>query len=242
MHACTIQKCHGYQNCWNWRTVFRDDLMDRTRNRSVSEGKNPQPSATAESHSTNPSATVSKARKMIIGRRKLIGSADERKLPPQRRIGKAKQNQWSDIGWLLGSGNDSLDFSETAEGKTIKPPIWQPIFRRGKTHTSERKTNLKSETHPERRRPNTNIVRNGGERDGKKLRYTAKRKPKHKSERKSNVKSKPELIRNGRGQQRRSVRTGGQGNNRTFRRRTENHPQWPKKMREKTPATARKSK
>ena len=60
-----------------------------------------------------------------------------------------------------------------------------------------------------------------------------KENQKHKSERKR--KSKPELIRNGGGQKRRSVRNGGQGNDRTFRRRTKNHPQWRKKTRQRPP-------
>ena len=60
-----------------------------------------------------------------------------------------------------------------------------------------------------------------------------KENQKHKSKRKR--KSKPELIRNGEGQKRRSVRNGGQGNNHTFRRRTKNHPQRRKKTRQKPP-------
>ena len=39
-----------------------EDLTDRTRNNSGSEGENSKPSATAEIHNINPSATVSKAR------------------------------------------------------------------------------------------------------------------------------------------------------------------------------------
>ena len=39
-----------------------EDLTDRTRNNSGSEGENSKPSATAKNHNINPSATVSKAR------------------------------------------------------------------------------------------------------------------------------------------------------------------------------------
>ena len=60
--------------------------------------------------------------------------------------------------------------------KNNKASDLKPISRRGKTHTSERKSNVKSQTHPQRRRPNTNIVHNCGEKYEKLSRHWGRKR------------------------------------------------------------------
>ena len=112
-------------------------VLNWTRNNFGSEGETLSPSTMAESYNIHPSAVMSKAK-------------------TNNRMSEAFR-----IGWwkptLLHNGGRKND----------KASDLKPISRRGKTHTSERKSNVKSQAHPQRQRPNTNIVRNGGEKHEK---------------------------------------------------------------------------
>ena len=111
--------------------------MDRMGNNSGSEGETLNLSTTSENYNIHPSAEISKEKTKY---RTSDAYRIERWLPTLLCNGGRENDKASDL---------------------------KPISRRGKTHTLERKSNVKSQTHPQWRRPNTNIVRNGGEKHEK---------------------------------------------------------------------------